>query len=195
MSGETAAEGEYRSGGCGESVTEFGGLRREVAQYLGANRKACGSSRTPSGTTTGCGKAATRRSPTTGAAPSGASRTGGRDVRQQLVPAEDLLRRAGRDAVIGLLVSNEYAANTTATGVREADTIGIVRAWHGKGLATAVLMWARWRRPGSRARTLTGARLFALAVIEHTTRRIRILGATAHPTAAWTTKRSDLSRE
>ncbi len=35
------------------------------------------------------------------------------------------------------------------------------------------------------ARTLTGARLYAFAVIEHSTRRIRVLGATAHPTAAW----------
>jgi putative transposase len=33
--------------------------------------------------------------------------------------------------------------------------------------------------------TLGGARLHLLAVIEHATRRIRILGATPHPTASW----------
>jgi putative transposase len=36
--------------------------------------------------------------------------------------------------------------------------------------------------------TLGGQRQYILAVIEHATRRIRILGATAHPTAAWVTR-------
>jgi len=37
-------------------------------------------------------------------------------------------------------------------------------------------------------RTLTGARLTVLAAIEHATRRIRIHGATARPTAQWVTQ-------
>ncbi|WP_326636528.1 hypothetical protein OIE67_03365 [Nonomuraea fuscirosea] len=33
--------------------------------------------------------------------------------------------------------------------------------------------------------TLNGQRPYILAVIEHTTRRIRVLGTTAHPSASW----------
>jgi hypothetical protein len=35
---------------------------------------------------------------------------------------------------------------------------------------------------------VTRQRLYALAVIDHATRRIRVLGATAHPTNAWVTQ-------
>ncbi|WP_322974013.1 integrase core domain-containing protein [Actinacidiphila oryziradicis] len=37
-------------------------------------------------------------------------------------------------------------------------------------------------------KTLTGATLTVLAVIEHATPRVRVLGRTAYPTAAWMTK-------
>ncbi|GAA4733924.1 integrase core domain-containing protein [Phytohabitans rumicis] len=36
--------------------------------------------------------------------------------------------------------------------------------------------------------TLAGTRMYILAVIEHASRRIRILGATAHPTTGWVTQ-------
>jgi hypothetical protein len=36
--------------------------------------------------------------------------------------------------------------------------------------------------------TITGARMYVLAVIEHHTHRIRVPDATSHPTAAWVTQ-------
>jgi putative transposase len=58
----------------------------------------------------------------------------------------------------------------------------------------ACTTWADFLRPQADALlacdfletvTLSGARIFVLAVIEHGGRRIRILGATAHPCASW----------
>jgi transposase len=41
--------------------------------------------------------------------------------------------------------------------------------------------------------TLTGARLYVFAVIEHANRRVRIPGATAHPSAAWVVQATKIS--
>lgn len=42
-----------------------------------------------------------------------------------------------------------------------------------------------WRRRRRLQVTVSGARMYVLAVIEHATRRIRVLGATAHPNTSW----------
>jgi putative transposase len=61
----------------------------------------------------------------------------------------------------------------------------------------AATTWAQFLRSQAEAllaadfietNTLTGTRMYILAVIEHASRRIRILGATEHPTAAWVTQ-------
>jgi hypothetical protein len=61
----------------------------------------------------------------------------------------------------------------------------------------AATTWATFLRSQARALlaadfletvTLTGTRMYILAVIQHASGRIRILGATPHPTAAWVTQ-------
>jgi putative transposase len=47
-----------------------------------------------------------------------------------------------------------------------------------------------WRAISSRADLLDGTQAYVLAVLEHTTRRIRILGVTVHPTGAWTAQQA-----
>lgn len=61
----------------------------------------------------------------------------------------------------------------------------------------AATTWTQFRRSEAEALlaadfigtiTLTGTRMCILAVVEHANRRIRILGATAHLSAAWLTQ-------
>ncbi|WP_198358138.1 integrase core domain-containing protein [Streptomyces fildesensis] len=84
-----------------------------------------------------------------------------------------------------------------ALGIRvAASTVWEILKEHGIPPAPerATMTWADFLREQAGAllacdffetRTLTGAHLYVFAVIEHSTRRIRILGATAHPTAQW----------
>jgi transposase InsO family protein len=61
----------------------------------------------------------------------------------------------------------------------------------------AITTWAQFLRSQAEALlaadfletiTLTGTKMHVLAVIDHASRRIRVLGATAHPTAGWVTQ-------
>jgi transposase len=61
----------------------------------------------------------------------------------------------------------------------------------------AATIWAQFLRSQAEALlgadfietiTLTGTRMYILAVVEHASRRIRVLGATTHPSAAWVTQ-------
>ncbi|WP_327009822.1 hypothetical protein OHA72_22875 [Dactylosporangium sp. NBC_01737] len=63
--------------------------------------------------------------------------------------------------------------------------------------ARATTTWAQFLRSQAEALlavdfletvTLTGTKMYVLAVIEHASRRVRILGVTAHPSAAWVTQ-------
>ncbi|MFD0031448.1 integrase core domain-containing protein [Streptomyces sp. NPDC127172] len=88
----------------------------------------------------------------------------------------------------------------TALGIKvAASTVWNILKEHGIDPAPErnSTTWAAFLRSQGQAilaadffetKTLAGTTLYVLAVIEHATRRARILGATAHPTAAWVTQ-------
>jgi putative transposase len=70
----------------------------------------------------------------------------------------------------------------------------VARGWDRSGARPGGTTWAAFLRSQAEALlaadfietvTLTGARMYILAVIEHASRRVWILGVTADPTAAW----------
>jgi putative transposase len=71
-------------------------------------------------------------------------------------------------------------AENSSVQVRGVGSVG-----PGSGLRGFVRRAARARGGFFEMVTLSGTRVFVLAVIEHHTRRIRVLGATAHPAASW----------
>jgi putative transposase len=107
-----------------------------------------------------------------------------------------LVLRLARENVSYRRIHGEPAA----LGIKvAASTVWEILKAHGvdPSLERTATTWATFLRNQASAllacdffevRTLTGARLYVLAVIEHATRRIRILGVTAHPTGQWVTQ-------
>ena len=88
-----------------------------------------------------------------------------------------------------LTLGVRVAASTVGEMLREAGIDPVPER--------AATTWVAFRRSRAEALlgmdfletvTLTGARRYVLAVIEHASRRVRVLGATAHPTAEWVTQ-------
>jgi hypothetical protein len=115
--------------------------------------------------------------------------------------------------VLGVPVSKPIVAQTTALGAAYAaglavgfwrNTDELVSNWNedkrwqpDPAPERIASTWAGFLRSQAEALlacdffetvTLSGSRLYVFAVIEHATRRVRVLGATAHPTASWVTQ-------
>ncbi|MET9249177.1 integrase core domain-containing protein [Nonomuraea sp. NPDC003709] len=137
-----------------------------------------------------------------------------RDLLRRRHAAASALRRRGRPRTvrsIRLLVLRLARENTSwgyrrihgelsALGIEAAaSTVWEILKTHGidPSPERTATTWAAFLRSQAGAllacdffevRTLTGARLYTLAAIEHATRRIRVLGVTAHPTGQWVTQ-------
>jgi hypothetical protein len=126
-------------------------------------------------------------------------------LQRQLAPDKPRFAAADRAFLAALL---HRLPRPTLRSLRLLVRPDTIRRWHRELLARrhagidpspdrAATTWADFLRSQADAllacdffetHTLSGASMYVFAAIEHTHRKIRILGATAHPTAAWVTQ-------
>ena len=104
------------------------------------------------------------------------------------------------DPVVSRLVSRLASdAPRALKAIRSARAAARERAWALAGDAAPGPAWSQFLRSQAEAilacdfftaELLDGTQAYVLAVIEHATRRIRILGVTLHPTGEWTTQQA-----